>query len=205
MGLVIVDTGVANSASLACAFERLGVRPLLSDEPREVESADALVLPGVGAFGHAMERLATRGLASIIRERIEQDRPTLAICLGMQLLCEESDESPGIRGIAALASRVERLGGGRVRLPQFGFNRVDCDATCRLLQGGYAYFANSFALRSRPPGFACAVTSYGEGFISALERGKVLACQFHPELSGAWGASLLSRWLARAGLEACPC
>lgn len=192
--VLVVRTGTANLASVCAAFERLGAAPRVTESPAEVERAGRVVLPGVGSFGTVAGELASSGLAAVLRRRIAAGRPTLAICLGLQLLAEASEETPGARGLGAVPGTVRSLPAG-VRIPQLGWNRVAPDPGCRLLASGHAYFANSFAVADAPPGWRCAWFEHGGRFVAALERGAVLGCQFHPELSGAWGSSLLRRWL----------
>lgn len=192
--VAVVPTGTANTASVNAAFRRLGAEPTPANGPDDVRFAEYVVLPGVGAFGAAMGRIDEQGLRDSLIDRIEEGRPTLAICLGMQLLGEKSDESPSISGLGAIPARITRLPQG-LTVPQLGWNRVAPDPSSRFVQPGWAYFANSYKLATVPDGWIGARTEYGGGFVSAIERGDVLACQFHPELSGAWGADLLRRWL----------
>jgi len=194
-----VRTGSANLASVVAALERAGRTPRLVEDADTVAPAERLVLPGVGAFGAVMARLVELGLVGTLTERIAAGRPTLAICLGLQVLAEGSEESPGVAGLGVVSGRVTRLP-ENVVVPQLGWNRVEADPGCRLLVDGAAYFANSFKLDSAPEGWSVAWSDHGGRFVAALERGAVLGCQFHPELSGAWGAALLERWL-----EASPC
>ncbi len=189
----IVDTGVANIASLLAAFQRLNQRGELIDTANQVRDAKRLVLPGVGSFGAAMERLQELKLVTALRERIHADQPTLAICLGMQLLCSSSQETPGVEGIGVLPHEVQRFS-RQVKVPQLGWNEVTFDEPS-LIPAGHAYFANSYRLRERPAGWRAATTDYDGQFVSAIQRGKILACQFHPELSGRWGERLLQHWL----------
>lgn len=192
--VLIIDTGVANIASLLAAFERVGRPARLTDSPGSVRSAAHVVLPGVGAFGAGMERLASAGLDEALRQRIGDGAPTLAVCLGLQLLCEASEESPGVAGLGVVEAQVMRFGDG-VRVPQFGWNQVEPASDAALLRPGYAYFANSYRLGKLPDGWTGATADHGGPFVAALERGGLLACQFHPELSGHWGSELLQRWL----------
>lgn len=195
--IAVVRTGSANLASVIAALERAGRAPRLVEDAAEVAGAERLVLPGVGAFGAVMARLEELGLVGALRDRIAAGSPTLAICLGLQVLAEGSDESPGVPGLGIVPGRASRFDGDVV-VPQLGWNRVECGPGCLLLADGAAYFANSYRLDAAPEGWAAAWSDHGGPFVAALERGPVLACQFHPELSGSWGAALLGRWLGVA-------
>lgn len=191
--IAIIRTGAANLASVCAAFDRCGAPWRITESAQHVAEARAIVLPGVGAFGSVMQRLAAMGLVGAIRDRIKAGRPMLCICLGLQVLFESSDESPGACGLAVLPGRFAAFEG--VRRPQFGWNEVTPDPGCTLLQPGAAYFANSYRLTAAPDGWSAARAEHGGAFIAAIERGPVLACQFHPELSSSWGHALLQRWL----------
>ncbi len=238
--VAIVRTGVANMASVVAAFERLGARTVVTTDPELVAGASHVMLPGVGAFGAGMGALNAAGLSDALIERIRADRPTIAICLGLQLLCESSEETPGVLGLGVLPVQVTRFAGpgkaakgatagpgkaakgatagpgkaakgatagDTLKVPQLGWNRVEAPPAARFLKSGHAYFANSFRIAglsaaARPlqrdvtPHWLAAYSEYGGTFVAALERGNILACQFHPELSGPWGQDLLKRWLA---------
>lgn len=198
--VLIVRTGLANLAAVAAGLARAGFAPRASASPRRVARAARVVLPGVGAFGPAMAELRQSGLDEALRARLERDRPTLAICLGLQLLCERSAESPGVAGLSIVPGRVQRLRGARV--PQLGWNRLEAPPEARVLVSGFVYYANSYALAAAPPGFRASWSEHGRPFVGALERGNLVACQFHPELSGALGLGILRRALG-AGRVAC--
>jgi imidazole glycerol phosphate synthase glutamine amidotransferase subunit len=193
-GLVVVRTGAANLASVLAAFRRLGAAAEVTEDARRVAAAERVVLPGVGAFAPVAERLHRNGLGDAVRDRVEEGRPTLAVCLGLHLLGLESEEGGKARGLGVLPVRASRFPDGVVA-PQLGWNRVRVGAGARLLRDGTAYFANSYRLTEAPEGWVAAFSDHGGPFIAALERGPVLACQFHPELSGPWGQDLIERWL----------
>lgn len=193
---MVVRTGTANVASVVAALRRLGCQVETTSDLEDVVDAEWLVVPGVGALGAAMETLVERGLDGPLRERIFAGRPTLTVCLGLQLLLAGSDESPGVPGLGCVPARATRFTASpELRVPHLGWSPVTPQSGARYLTEGYAYFAHSYKLDSLPPGWQGAHAEHGTRFVAAMERGKVLACQFHPELSGRYGAELLRRWL----------
>lgn len=196
----VVRTSTANLAAVEAAFERQGCSVVATTEPEAVAGAERVVLPGVGAFGVAVRRVAEAGLIEALRERIVAGRPTLAICLGLQLLARGSDEAPGTEGLSVVPGVAKPIRGEGLRVPHMGWNRVRAAVGAELVIDGDAYFAHSYRLEEEPPGWAVSTVDYGGSFVAAMERGPVLACQFHPELSGVYGAGILARWL-----EAEPC
>jgi len=192
--LVIVATGTANLASVLAAFRRLGADPALARVPEMVESAQQVVLPGVGSFGAAMCELDRTGMREVLARRVAEARPTVAICVGMQLLAGTSEESEEVAGLAGIDVAVRRFP-VTVRVPQLGWNEVRAGPGCTHLSDGWAYFANSYRLADVPAGWSVAVSDHGGEFVAGMERGGILACQFHPELSGSWGSSILASWL----------
>ena len=191
MNVCIVQTGTANTASMKAALQRAGAEVTITADATAVRSAPVVVLPGVGSFASGMAAMEG-DLGEAIRERVASRRPLLAVCLGLQLLCERSHESPGVAGLGLIAGTLERF--ESVVVPQLGWNQVTPSTSCQLLRSGYAYFANSYRLTS-VDGWAAAESDHGGSFVAAVECGPVLGCQFHPELSGAWGQSLIERWL----------
>ena len=194
MKVLIVPTGTANLASVLGALARVGAAGTVARSPREIDTADALVLPGVGSFAAGMAGLQEGGFTEPLRAWIDAERPCLAVCLGLQLLAAASDEAPGTAGLGIFPERVTRLP-DTTSVPQLGWNLVRGGA---LVEDGYAYFANSYRLTEAPDGWRAAMTEHGGAMVASLERGLQLACQFHPELSGGWGHALMGRWLARA-------
>lgn len=190
--LCVVSTGGANLASVAAAFSRLGHEVTLASDAAQIEQSGRVLLPGVGAFGPAMQILKQSGWAEALRARIQLGRPTLAICLGLQLLFESSEEAPGVPGLGVLPGKVSAFDG--VQSPQLGWNRVQAPQGS-LVHSGYAAYANSYRASAAPTEWRPSWTTHGLPFVASVERGAVLACQFHPELSGPWGSALLRRWL----------
>jgi imidazole glycerol phosphate synthase glutamine amidotransferase subunit len=197
--ITCIPTRCANLASVQAAFTRLGCTFTLATSATEILSASHVLLPGVGAFDPAMLELSSRGFADALITRIQADRPTLAICLGLQLLAQSSAESTShLPGLNILSARVERLATiSGLRVPQMGWNTV---RTLDRHELGAAYFANSFAIASPAlakahPDLTLATFTHSTEYVAALQRGTLLACQFHPELSGNFGICLLSSWL----------
>lgn len=202
--VAVLRTGSSNLASVLSALRRLGTEPAATSDPEIAARATRLVVPGVGTLAAAMSVLRAGGLVEPLRRRVAAGRPTLAICLGLQLLGAGSEESPGVGGVGAFGGRATRFPRS-VRAPQLGWNSIDPDASCRLLEPGYAYFANSYRLVEPPGATAAAYSEYGGRFVAAFERGAVLACQFHPELSGGYGLDLMARWIGAAAEGGAPC
>ncbi|MCB9735903.1 MAG: imidazole glycerol phosphate synthase subunit HisH [Deltaproteobacteria bacterium] len=198
--VAVLRTGVANLASVLAGLRRAGAAPFVTVDPADVERAPAVVLPGVGAFGAGMRALTEHGLVEPLRARAAAGRPLLSVCLGLQLLGAESAETPGVAGLGIVEAKASRFS-GKVKVPQLGWNRVTPTPGMRFLRPGFAYFANSYRLDRPPAGWLAASADHGGVFVAAMEKGALLACQFHPELSGPWGNELLVRWLARAAEE----
>jgi len=205
--VLIIDTGVANLRSMEAALEREDFPTRRTRDAEAIATAERVVLPGVGSFARGLDNLGT-DCAAALKKRVTGGLPTLAVCLGMQMLAECSEEDPGRRGLGLLPGAVQRLTAGRI--PHLGWNRVSSRGDDAWLPTGFAAFAHSFALPAEAAadleaqGWSTAVCTSGDAaFVAAAGRDGVLACQFHPELSGAWGRDLLRRWL-RAGKET-PC
>jgi imidazole glycerol phosphate synthase glutamine amidotransferase subunit len=190
----IVPTRVANIASMKAALRRADITPVMADSADQLYQAEFTILPGVGSFQPGMQELVASGADQALKARIAEGKKTLAVCLGMQLLCSTSEEGTGINGLGVFDCSVTRFP-DRLRVPQFGWNRIEADADCKLLQSGYAYFANSYRLATAPKTVNAARSDYGGEFVAAIEHNGLLACQFHPELSGRWGQALIERWI----------
>lgn len=199
----IVDAGVANIASVRSAFARFGTATSIISTPADADGVTHLVLPGVGAFGAGMRRLRARGLDRVVTAVAERGTPLLAVCLGLQLLMEGSDEAPAEPGLGLVRARVRRLP-DNAGLPHLGWNDVVARAGGQWLESGVAAYANSYAVLDPPPDTRAAWSAHGVPFVAAFEYDNILACQFHPELSGAWGARLLRRWIGDAADAGAP-
>lgn len=188
----IVDYGAGNLSSVKRAFQRLGHRARVTAEHSVLDEADLLVLPGVGAFPHAMEQLAARGLDGYLAAWARAGRPMLGICLGMQLLVEESEEQRPTAGLGLLPGRVRAIPGGGWHI---GWNRLEvtgADPLFRPSDRESVYFNHSFAVEL-PARYCAAMARAGADLVAAIRRDRIVGLQFHPEKSQAAGRALLAR------------
>ena len=191
--IAIVDYGSGNVRSVKNTLDFLGAESLITSKPEEIEAADRIIFPGVGAFGYAMEQLRKRKLEGPVKNSIANGKPFLGICLGQQLLFEESEESPGIKGLGIFKGRVKKFAKGKT--PQIGWNRI-IPVKKNAFEEGYMYFVNSYYVAPEDSSLIAAKTSYeGQEFASAIEKDNVTAVQFHAEKSGDFGIDFLRRWL----------
>ncbi len=200
--LAVLDYKMSNLRSAVKALELLGAAVQVAEHPDQADGADAVVLPGVGAFGEAMTRIRAQGLDRVAHRAAERGTPLLGICLGLQLLFEESEESPGVAGLGLLPGVVRRLDTDR-KVPQIGWNVVDWAPGSPLAaQGDPAgrtyYFVHSYSARPAEPDHVLGVGDYGGPFVAAAGSGPVAGVQFHPEKSSRAGLALLGRWIAAA-------
>ena len=202
--IAIIDYDAGNIKSVEKALQYLlkqdDSEVILTRDRDVILSADHVILPGVGSFGDAMEKLRGYGLESVIREYTESGKPFLGICLGLQLLFEESEESPGVRGLGLLKGKIRRIPEGEGRkVPQIGWNDITLNPTSRLFTGvpdhSYVYFVHSYYLEAEDRSEVAATTEYGVRIDAAVEAGNIFACQFHPEKSSEVGLQILKNFV----------
>ncbi|KOP65642.1 imidazole glycerol phosphate synthase [Bacillus sp. FJAT-18019] len=200
MAIAIVDYGMGNLHSVSKAVERLGYKPLVTGEREEILAADGIILPGVGAFGDAMEQLRETSLDAVMKEAAESGKPLLGICLGMQLLFSRSEEHGKNEGLNILPGSVVRFPDGDYKVPHMGWNSLQFKKREHPLfaglEEGHVYFVHSYHVLPEVQADLLAVTDYGQPVTAIVGRGSVYGMQFHPEKSGELGMSLLRNFLA---------
>jgi glutamine amidotransferase len=194
--VAVLNYGMGNLRSVEKAFEHVGVRVDVTSDHEQIRAADGVVLPGVGAFPRAMERIRELRLDDVVRERVEAGVPVLGLCLGMQLLFESSTELGGAEGLGLVRGTVDRLDTGGLKLPQIGWNSVEWRRPSALTEGlperCAMYHVHTYAPRPADGEDVLGTARYGEEFVTAVQRGDVYGVQFHPEKSGPHGLALLA-------------
>ena len=196
--IAILDYDAGNIKSVEKAVQLLGQEVTITRDRREVLNADKVILPGVGAFGDAMGKIRQYGLYEVIHEVVEQGTPFLGICLGLQLLFERSEESPGVEGLGILKGEILRIPETPgLKIPHMGWNSLEFRNNGRLFENlpeeSYVYFVHSYYLRAADEKIVTAVTEYGTQIHASVEQGNVFACQFHPEKSSDEGIQQLKK------------
>ena len=199
--VAIIDYDAGNIKSVEKAIQFLGEEAIITRNAEEILSASSVILPGVGAFGDAMEKLHKYNLIPVIQEVVEKQIPFLGICLGLQLLFEKSDESPGVDGLGILQGKIKRIPDKEeLKIPHIGWNSLKFPNEGRLYQGiaedSYVYFVHSYYLVAKEDEIVVATTEYGTKIHASVEKGNVFACQFHPEKSSSVGLKILENFLS---------
>ena len=203
--IAIIDYGMGNLRSVHKGFERVGVAAQVTRDVAAIERADGVVLPGVGAFGACMDNLREYGLVDVVRKVVERGTPFLGICLGLQLLFEESEEFGPVPGLGLLRGRVVRFrpSDAELRVPHMGWNQIrarqDAAPLRGVADGSFVYFVHSYYVEPADPGIIATTTDYGGEFVSAIARDNLFACQFHPEKSQTIGLAMLRNFGATVG------
>ena len=197
---VIINYGAGNVGSVEKAVRYIGRDAVISDRPGDIDKADSVILPGVGAFGSTAEALGRRGLTDCVRGYIASGRPFLGICLGLQILFDGSEEAPGVEGLHVFGGKVLRIPSeGGLKVPHIGWNSLKLNRACPLFAGldgePYVYFVHSYYLKADDPSIVAATTEYGVTIHAAVWKDNCFATQFHPEKSGDAGLTILGNFL----------
>lgn len=198
--IAIIDYDAGNIKSVEKALIALGEKVTVTRDSAEILGADGVILPGVGAFGDAMERLESYGLVDTIHQVVGRRIPFLGICLGLQLMFDSSEESPGVQGLGLLPGRIVRIpDDGGLKVPHIGWNNLKYPHEGRLFRGLpediYVYFVHSYYLQAQEESIVKAVTEYGSLIHASVEKDNIFACQFHPEKSSGVGMKILSNFI----------
>ena len=198
--VAIVDYDAGNIRSVEKAVKYLGKDCIVTDDSQQILKADHVILPGVGAFGDCMSHLNDRHLVDVLREVKKKDIPFLGICLGLQLLFDDSEESEGVRGLGLLSGHIIRFPDREdLKVPHMGWNSISFPRQGRLFKGipedSFVYFVHSYYLKADDPSIVTATCDYGLTFDASVESGNIFATQFHPEKSGVTGLAILKNFL----------
>ena len=198
--IAILDYDAGNIKSVEKALNLLGAKTVVTRDFTQIKQADHVILPGVGSFGDAMSHLRQYELDKAIHEVVADNKPFLGICLGLQLLFESSEESPGVEGLNILKGTINRIPAGEgLKIPHIGWNSLELTNNGRLFEGidegAYVYFVHSYYLRAADEQIVKASTEYGAHIHASVEQGNVFACQFHPKKSSSVGLSILKNFM----------
>lgn len=195
--IAVIDYGAGNLHSVVNALDYLGAESVVTSDRDTILSADRVILPGVGAFGDAMRSMNEKGLTEAVKEAADGSRPFLGICLGLQLLFESSEESPGVEGLGVFKGSVVRIPDHGLKIPHMGWNNISLAKKSAILPDNnpFVYFVHSYYIKPENEEDVSARTEYGTVLDVAVERGNVFAVQFHPEKSGETGLGILKRFL----------
>ena len=196
--VAVIDYGAGNLHSVKNALDFLGAKSIITKNKDEILSSDHIILPGVGSFGDAMECINNSGLTDTIRKAADGSRPFLGICLGLHLLFERSEESPGIDGLGIFKGSVVKIPDCGLKIPHMGWNNIELAKESRILPDSneFMYFVHSYYIEPLDSDIISSHTVYGEKLAVSIEDGNVFAVQFHPEKSGDAGLSILKKFIS---------
>lgn len=194
--IAIIDYGAGNLQSVKKAFDFIGAESVITDNPETINACDKILLPGVGSFGDAMDSMTKKGLVETVKQNALSGKPFLGICLGLQLLFEESEESPGVKGLGIFKGKIKKFAPDMgLKIPHIGWNSLEIKQKDTLFKGipenSYVYFVHSYYLHAEDENEIATVTNYGIDFHSAVGKDNIFATQFHPEKSGDVGLQIL--------------
>lgn len=198
--IAVIDYDAGNLRSVEKALIKVGADPVITRDPDVIRKADKVILPGVGAFGEAMEKLNRFGLVDAIHEAVDSGKPFFGICLGLQLMFEYSEETPGCKGLSIFEGGILKIPAkDGLKVPHIGWNSLNITENAKLFRGlskePYVYFVHSYYLKAKDPQIVAATTEYGVEIHASVEKGNVFACQFHPEKSGDVGMTILKNFV----------
>ena len=200
--IAVIDYGVGNLFSVQKAFSYLGADAKITSDERDMVSAEKLVLPGVGAFGDCMNNLEATGLIPVLKSEIEKGKPLLGICVGLQILFDGSEESPGAKGLGIISGRIKKINAPTLKVPHIGWNSLEVraprqrnDLFAGVSKSSYVYFVHSYHAVPDDGSVITATTEYGEKLTAAVALGNVQATQFHPEKSGDVGLKIIKNFI----------
>ncbi|MCH5209717.1 MAG: imidazole glycerol phosphate synthase subunit HisH [Oscillospiraceae bacterium] len=197
--IAIIDYGAGNLHSVKNALDFLGAQCIITGDRDEILNADKVILPGVGAFGDAMKSLEDNGLSETVKQAIDSGKPFLGICLGLHLLFEESEESPGAKGLGVFKGKVVKIPDRGLKIPHMGWNSITLAKSSKIFnnigEAPYVYFVHSYYIQPSDKEIVSAYTEYGQSLSIAVENDNVFATQFHPEKSGEVGMKILKNFI----------
>ena len=197
--IAIIDYGAGNLQSVKKAFDFIGAESVITDNPEIINACDRILLPGVGSFGDAMDSMAKNGLVETVKQNALSGKPFLGICLGLQLLFEESEESPGVKGLGIFKGKIKKFSPDMgLKIPHIGWNSLEIKQKDTLFKNvpedAYVYFVHSYYLHAEDENDIATITNYGIDFHSAVGKNNIFATQFHPEKSGDVGLQILKNF-----------
>ena len=197
--IAIIDYGAGNLQSVKKAFDFIGAESVITDNPEIINACDRILLPGVGSFGDAMDSMHKSGLVETVKQNALSGKPFFGICLGLQLLFEESEESPGVKGLGIFKGKIKKFSSDMgLKIPHIGWNSLEIKQKDTLFknvpENSYVYFVHSYYLHAEDENDIATVTNYGIDFHSAVGKNNIFATQFHPEKSGDVGLQILKNF-----------
>lgn len=197
--IAIIDYGAGNLQSVKKALDFIGAESVITDDPETINACDKILLPGVGSFGDAMASMQAKNLVETVKQNALSGKPFLGICLGLQLLFKESEESPGVKGLGIFKGKIRKFPADMgLKIPHIGWNSLEIKQKDTIFkdipENSYVYFVHSYYLEAEEPDTIATVTNYGIDFHSAVGKGNIFATQFHPEKSGDIGLQILKNF-----------